>query len=150
HLSLSLRETGRRLPENAGAASEHQWPLDRWRWNRHRVPYLFQLISTLGPPGADRKTMFSDGCSFESTRTSSSIFSFNSPPNRSSKASKVQSTSRRDLRRVKLARTIWETLPKFRQKSKGSHRNTRDPPPGHSKPPHHHVRGDSAEISAEV
>ncbi|BBG92904.1 hypothetical protein Prudu_000767 [Prunus dulcis] len=32
----------------------------------------------------------------------------------------------------------------------GGHRNTRDPPPGHSKLPHRHVRGDSAEISAEV
>ncbi|BBH02721.1 hypothetical protein Prudu_013381, partial [Prunus dulcis] len=52
-------------------------------------------------------------------------------------ASEVQSTYRRNLRRVKLARTIC-------------HRNTRDPPPGHSKLPHHHVRGDSAEISAEV
>ncbi|BBN67403.1 hypothetical protein Prudu_67S000100, partial [Prunus dulcis] len=60
-----------------------------------------------------------------------------SPPNRSSKASEVQSTCRRNLRRVKLARTIC-------------HRNTRDPPPGHSKLPPHHVRGDSAEISAEV
>ncbi|BBN68076.1 hypothetical protein Prudu_272S000300, partial [Prunus dulcis] len=36
-------------------------------------PYLFQPISTLGPFGTDRKTMFSDGCSFESTRTSSLI-----------------------------------------------------------------------------
>ncbi|BBG98804.1 hypothetical protein Prudu_008297, partial [Prunus dulcis] len=53
------------------------------------------------------------------------------------RASEVQSTCRRNLRRVKLARTIC-------------HRNTRDPPPGHSKLPHHHVRGDSAEISAEV
>ncbi|BBH05447.1 hypothetical protein Prudu_016831, partial [Prunus dulcis] len=67
-LFLSLGESGRRLPEAAGAASEHQWPRDQWRWNRHRVPYLFQPISTLGPSGADRKTMFSDGCSFESTR----------------------------------------------------------------------------------
>ncbi|BBG94610.1 hypothetical protein Prudu_002943 [Prunus dulcis] len=31
-----------------------------------------------------------------------------------------------DFRRVKVARTIC-------------HRNTRDPPPGHSKLPHHHV-----------
>ncbi|BBH02499.1 hypothetical protein Prudu_013082, partial [Prunus dulcis] len=52
-------------------------------------------------------------------------------------ASEVQSTCRRNLRRVKLARTIC-------------HRNTLDPPPGHSKLPHRHVRGDSAEISAEV
>ncbi|BBH03214.1 hypothetical protein Prudu_014014, partial [Prunus dulcis] len=53
------------------------------------------------------------------------------------RASEVQSTCKRNLRRVKLARTIC-------------HKNTRDPPPGHSKLPHRHVRGDSAEISAEV
>ncbi|ONH89460.1 hypothetical protein PRUPE_I001400 [Prunus persica] len=35
----------------------------------------------------------------------SSSFSFNSPPNRSSKAPEVQLTHRRDLRRVQLART---------------------------------------------
>ncbi|BBH05632.1 N-terminal nucleophile aminohydrolases superfamily protein [Prunus dulcis] len=38
----------------------------------------------------------------------------------------VQLTHRRDLRRVQLART-------------SSHRSTRDPPPGHSKLPRHHV-----------
>ncbi|BBG96849.1 hypothetical protein Prudu_005786 [Prunus dulcis] len=81
--------------------------------------------------------MFSDGGSFEATRTSSTKFSFVSPPNRSSKAPGARQDCKRDLRRVKVARTICQ-------------RNTRDPPPGHSKPPHHHVRGDSAEISAEV
>ncbi|BBN67947.1 hypothetical protein Prudu_232S000500, partial [Prunus dulcis] len=63
-----------------------------------------------------------------------------------------------------ISQNTGETLPKFRQKSKGSirgpvdlqeepskgHRNMRDPLPSHSNPPHHHVRGDSAEISAEV
>ncbi|BBG93323.1 hypothetical protein Prudu_001298, partial [Prunus dulcis] len=44
---------------------------------------------------------------------------------------------KRDLRGIEVARTIC-------------HRNMRDPPPSHSNPPHHHVRGDSAEISAEV
>ncbi|BBG99057.1 pyrimidine 2, partial [Prunus dulcis] len=63
-------------------------------------------------------------------RTSSSIFSFNSPPNRSSKrfsdllfmdnqASEVQPISRRNLQRAKLARTICC-------------RSAQDPPPGHS------------------
>ncbi|BBH02380.1 hypothetical protein Prudu_012920, partial [Prunus dulcis] len=37
-------------------------------------------------------------------QTSSSFFSFNSPPNRSSKAPEVQSTRRRDLRRVE---KVW-------------------------------------------
>ncbi|BBG99646.1 hypothetical protein Prudu_009406, partial [Prunus dulcis] len=42
----------------------------------------------------------SGGGSFEATRTSSSKFSFVSPPNRSSKASEVQPTSRRNLQRA--------------------------------------------------
>ncbi|BBN68478.1 hypothetical protein Prudu_443S000700, partial [Prunus dulcis] len=69
--------------------------------------------------------------------TLSSNFSLNSPPNRSSKASEVQPISRRNLQRVKLARTICR-------------RSTRDPPPGHSYLPCLKARGDSAEFSAEV
>ncbi|BBG92772.1 hypothetical protein Prudu_000599, partial [Prunus dulcis] len=77
------------------------------------------------------ETMFSGGGSFEATRTSSSKFSFVSPPNRSSKASEVQPTSRRNLQRAVevcgihhraihsfRASKPGETLPNFRQKSK--------------------------------
>ncbi|BBN70470.1 hypothetical protein Prudu_1483S000100 [Prunus dulcis] len=63
------------------------------------------------------KTMFSDGGSFEATRTSSSKFSFISPPNRSSTRSLTG--HRRELQEVQLARTI-------------SRRSAQDPPPGHS------------------
>ncbi|BBH05315.1 hypothetical protein Prudu_016668, partial [Prunus dulcis] len=45
--------------------------------------------------------MFSDGGSFEATRTSSSKFSFVSPPNRSSKAPGARQDCKRDLRMVK-------------------------------------------------
>ncbi|BBN68889.1 N-terminal nucleophile aminohydrolases superfamily protein, partial [Prunus dulcis] len=63
-------------------------------------PLPFQTCSTLGPPGAGWKVMISDGCSPEFHRSSSSIFSFVSPPNHSSEAPEVQSSRRRDLRRV--------------------------------------------------
>ncbi|XP_020425310.1 uncharacterized protein LOC109950559 [Prunus persica] len=62
--------------------------------------------------------MFSDGGSSEITRTSSSIFSFNFPPNRSSKASEAKLNHKRDLQEVQLART-------------SSSRVCRNPPPGH-------------------
>ncbi|BBN69397.1 hypothetical protein Prudu_923S000200, partial [Prunus dulcis] len=57
------------------------------------------------------ETMFSDGGSFEATRTSSSKFSFVSPPNRSSKAP----GARQDTERTSRGR-----------------RSAQDPPPGHS------------------
>ncbi|BBN69759.1 hypothetical protein Prudu_1159S000100, partial [Prunus dulcis] len=41
----TLRETGHRLPEGA-APPRAPMATDRWRWNRHRVPYLFQPTST--------------------------------------------------------------------------------------------------------
>ncbi|BBN69835.1 hypothetical protein Prudu_1185S000200, partial [Prunus dulcis] len=77
----------------------------------------------------------------QATRTSSSKFSFVSPPNRSSKAPGARQDCKRDLRRVKavevrgihhranhslrakvknfgIGQNTGETLPKFRQKSK--------------------------------
>ncbi|BBN70213.1 hypothetical protein Prudu_1446S002000, partial [Prunus dulcis] len=96
-----------------------------------------------------RKVMISDGCSPEFHRSSSSIFSFVSSPNQSSKAPEVRVTYRRDLQRVQIARitsekfgfgqNTGETLPNFRQKSKGKFKKNLK-----------QEGGDSAEFSAEV
>ncbi|BBH05702.1 hypothetical protein Prudu_017168, partial [Prunus dulcis] len=90
-----------------------------------------------GRPELAGKSCFPTEVPAKATRTSSSKFFFVSPPNRSSKAPGARQNYKRDLRGIEVARTIC-------------HRNMRDPPPSHSNPPHHHVRGDSAEISAEV
>ncbi|BBH10453.1 hypothetical protein Prudu_023246, partial [Prunus dulcis] len=81
------------------------------------------------------ENMFSDGGSFEATRTSSSKFSFVSPPNRSSKAPGVQLTHGKDLRRVQLARTICHRSARIHHRAIRSFRA---------------IKGDSAEFSAEV
>ncbi|BBN67888.1 hypothetical protein Prudu_218S000400, partial [Prunus dulcis] len=54
----TLRETGHRLPEGAGAASELQWPRDRWRWNRHRVPTFSNRPQPWGRPELAGKSCF--------------------------------------------------------------------------------------------
>ncbi|BBH06253.1 hypothetical protein Prudu_017844, partial [Prunus dulcis] len=74
------------------------------------------------------------GGSCKATRTSSSKFSFVSPPNRSSKASEVQPISMRKLQRVKLAWTIC-------REGRGIHHRA-----NHS----FRAKGNSAEFSAEV
>ncbi|BBG96851.1 hypothetical protein Prudu_005790, partial [Prunus dulcis] len=54
--------------------------------------------------------MFSDGGSSEAIRTSSSKFSFVSPPNRSSKAPGARHDCKRDLRMGRLCRNFGKSL----------------------------------------
>ncbi|BBN67889.1 hypothetical protein Prudu_218S000500, partial [Prunus dulcis] len=141
-------------------SKESQWhnhsarngpPTSRRCWRRLRAPMATGPVA-LEPPSSTlpSPTDLNPGAALswpenrvfrrrfvEATQTSSSKFSFVSPPNRSSKAPGARQNYKRDLRGIEVARTIC-------------HRNMRDPPPSHSNPPHHHVRGDSAEISAEV
>ncbi|BBG93404.1 hypothetical protein Prudu_001404, partial [Prunus dulcis] len=104
-LTLSLRETGRRLPEAAGAASELQWPRDRWRWNRHRVPYLFQPISTRALLSWPKNRVFRRRFVRSYSNFQLEIL-LRFSTNRSSKAPGARQDCKRDLRRVKVARTI--------------------------------------------
>ncbi|BBG93849.1 hypothetical protein Prudu_001983, partial [Prunus dulcis] len=74
-------------------------------------------------------------------------FSFVSPPNRSSKAPEVRSTRSRDLRRVKLARTIRVEVRGIHHRAIHSFRASKS---GGNFWDWSKYRGDSAEISAEV
>ncbi|BBG94953.1 hypothetical protein Prudu_003360, partial [Prunus dulcis] len=102
----TLRETGHRLPEGAGAASES---------NGH-------------------------GTGGVGTAIESPTFSTDLNPGAALSWPENRVFRRRFVR----------SYPNFQLEILLRHRNMRDPPPSHSNPPHHHVRGDSAEISAEV
>ncbi|KAI5335917.1 hypothetical protein L3X38_026051 [Prunus dulcis] len=55
-LSLSpLPFSPRRLPGDAGAASGHHRPRDRWRSDRHRLPFLSRPFPAGGTACAGRK-----------------------------------------------------------------------------------------------
>ncbi|BBG96511.1 hypothetical protein Prudu_005341, partial [Prunus dulcis] len=77
---FSREKTGCRLPELAGAASEHPWPRDWWRWNHRRVPYLSRPISQPLVTCAGRKLRKNDRSSSKITKTSRPPISLLRPP----------------------------------------------------------------------